>query len=156
MTPAEIEAKVRGAHAEALGNRFMQRRRSSRIDDLVRDARLYGREAGADFAETHLGRLVDEAVGVAGCKEGALELTLHGSGHAALETPSAEHSAPSFDYAAQASFAILLRQQVEKNPHALAVADEELTWVIFHLEQAPRVTPFGQGNLALIRHSYQV
>ncbi|MEE7462748.1 hypothetical protein MFUR16E_16495 [Methylobacterium fujisawaense] len=85
MTPAEIEAKVRGAHAEALANRFMQRRRSSRIDDLVRDARLYGREAGADFAETHLGRLVDEAVGVAGCKEGALELTLHGSGHAALE-----------------------------------------------------------------------
>ena len=85
MTPAEIEAKVRGAHAEALGNRLMQRRRSSRIDDLVRDARLYGREAGADFARTHLGRLVDEAVGVAGCREGALELALHGSGHAALE-----------------------------------------------------------------------
>jgi hypothetical protein len=85
VTPAEIEFKVRGSHVEALGNRFMQRRRSSRFDDLARDARLYGREAGADFAETHLGRLVDEAVGVAGCREGALELTLHGSGHAALE-----------------------------------------------------------------------
>ena len=41
MTPAEIEAKVRGAHVEAPGNRFVQRRRGSRIDELVRDARLY-------------------------------------------------------------------------------------------------------------------
>ncbi|GJE38036.1 hypothetical protein [Methylobacterium persicinum] len=85
MTPAEIEAKVRGAHVEALRNRFMQRHRSPRITDLFRDVRLYGREAGVDFAETHLGRLVDEAVGVAGCRECALEMTLPGSGRAALE-----------------------------------------------------------------------
>ncbi|MEL6064584.1 MULTISPECIES: hypothetical protein [unclassified Methylobacterium] len=85
MTPAEIKARVQGAYREAMGNRSMQRQRSSRIHDLARDARLYGRDAGADSAQMHLGRLVDEAVGMAGCKDAALELTLNGSGRAALE-----------------------------------------------------------------------
>jgi hypothetical protein len=85
VTPAEIRAKVHGAYAKAMQNRFVQMQRGSRIHDLFRDVRLYGREAGVDFATTHLGRLVDEAVGRAGCRDGALEMTLHGSGLAAVE-----------------------------------------------------------------------
>lgn len=59
--------------------------RSSRIDHLFGDVKLYGRDAGADFADTNLDRLVEEAFGVAGCKQPHLELQVYGCGRAALD-----------------------------------------------------------------------
>ncbi|MCY1643161.1 hypothetical protein [Methylorubrum sp. SL192] len=85
MTPQEIKAKVQGAYVKALENRFMQRHRSSGIYDLFRAVKLYGRDAGADFAETNLGRIVNEAAEMAGCKEASLEMLVHGWGKAALD-----------------------------------------------------------------------
>jgi hypothetical protein len=83
MPSGEIKAKVQGAYTTALENRFMQRHRSSH--DLFRDVKLYGREAGIDFVDTHLERIVQEAVETAGCKESSLEMMIHGSGRAALQ-----------------------------------------------------------------------
>ena len=85
MTPEEIKAKVQGAHVKALENRNVWRQRSSGIHDLFRDVKLYGREAGIDFAETHLDRIVQEAVETAGCRDPALEMMVHGFGRAALD-----------------------------------------------------------------------
>ena len=86
MTPQEIKAKVQGAYVRALQNRsMMYSMRSSRIDHLFRDVKLYGRDAGADFVDTNLDRLVEEAVGVAGCKQPCLEMQVWGWGRAALE-----------------------------------------------------------------------
>ncbi len=85
MTPEEIKSKVQGTHGRAMENRSMQRQRYSSISDLFRDVKLYGREAGVDFVETHLQRIVNEAVDTAECKDGSLELTAYGFGRAALE-----------------------------------------------------------------------
>ncbi|WP_461655688.1 hypothetical protein [Methylorubrum aminovorans] len=85
MTPQEIKAKIQDAYVKALENRFMQWHRSSGIYDLFRDVKLYGRDAGVDFVETNLGRIVNEAVEMAGCKDASLELQVHGWGRAALD-----------------------------------------------------------------------
>ena len=85
MTPQEIKAKVQGTYLRALQNRsVMYSMRSSRIDHLFRDVKLYGRDAGADFVDTNLDRLVDEAVGVAGCQQSYLDLQAYGWGRAAM------------------------------------------------------------------------
>lgn len=87
MTPEEIKAKVQEAYVRALADHNVQRQRyqSSGIDDLFRDVKLYGREAGIDFAETNLDRIVQEAIETAQCKAPALEMTVYGFGRAALD-----------------------------------------------------------------------
>lgn len=85
VTAREIKDRVQGAYVRALQNRSMYSMRSSRIHDLFRDVRLYGRDAGTDFVDTNLGRLVEEAVGTAGCKQASLELQVYGWGHGALD-----------------------------------------------------------------------
>lgn len=86
MTSEEVNAKVKEAYAKAQENRNVQRQRiSSSIHDLFRDVKLYGREAGIDFAETHLDRIVHEAIETAGCRAPALEMTVYGFGRAALD-----------------------------------------------------------------------
>ncbi|ABY30318.1 hypothetical protein [Methylorubrum extorquens] len=85
MTPQEINAKVRGAYVRALQSSTMYSMSGSRIDDLFRDVKLYGRDAGTDFAETNLGRIVEEAARMAGCKRPCLEIQVYGWGRAALD-----------------------------------------------------------------------
>jgi len=85
MTPEEIKAKIQGAHRKAVENRSVQRQRYPGLSDLFREVRLYGRDAGVDFIETHLSRIVNEAVEMAECKATYLELTAHGFGLAAVE-----------------------------------------------------------------------
>jgi hypothetical protein len=85
VTPQEIKTRVRGAYVRALQNSTMYSTWGSRIDDLFRDVKLYGRDAGTDFVETNLGRIVEEAVRMAGCKRPCLELQVYGCGRAALE-----------------------------------------------------------------------
>ncbi|WP_437871810.1 hypothetical protein ACSD7O_01565 [Methylorubrum extorquens] len=85
MTPQEIKTKVQGSYLRALENRSLQRHRSSGLYDLFRDVKLYGRDAGVDFAETNLARIVNEAVEMAGCKDASLEVQVHGWGRAALD-----------------------------------------------------------------------
>ena len=84
MTPGEIKAKVQAAYVKALGDRFRQMQRGSNIDELFRNVKLYGREAGTDFVETNLGRIVQDAVDRAECKESSLEMTAYGFGKGAL------------------------------------------------------------------------
>jgi hypothetical protein len=83
MSSGEIKGKIQGAYTKALENRFVERSRSSH--DLFRDVKLYGREAGIDFVETHLEKIVQEAVETAGCKQVCLEMMVHGSGRGALQ-----------------------------------------------------------------------
>ena len=85
MTPGEIKAKVQGAYVKALENRSMQRYRGSSSQELFRDLKLYGRDAGTDFVETNLAWIVQEAVETAECKGASLELTPYGFGRSALE-----------------------------------------------------------------------
>jgi aconitase B len=83
MSPEEIKAKVQDAFTQAMKNRFVEKSRSSH--DLFRDVKLYGCEAGADFVNTHLEAIVEEAVETAGCKQESLEMMVHGSGKAAIQ-----------------------------------------------------------------------
>ena len=85
MTPQEIKAKVQDAYMKARANRFVERQRSSRVDDLFRGVKLYGRDAGTDFGETNLDRLIEEAVETAGCKDTCLDMHVHGWGRAAVD-----------------------------------------------------------------------
>lgn len=85
MTPEEVKAKVREAYGKAQKNRNVWWQRNSGINDLFRDVKLYGREAGIDFSKTHLDKIVHEAVETAGCGVPALEMTIHGFGRAALD-----------------------------------------------------------------------
>ena len=71
MAPAEIKAKVQDAYKKAFAGNT-QWSRSSGISDLLRDLKLYGREAGVDFVSTHLDRIVSEAVSAAECRETAM------------------------------------------------------------------------------------
>ncbi len=86
MTPQDIKAKVQAAYAASLQNRAVRYgMRTSPLDHQFRDLKLYGRDAGADFADTNLGRIVDEAVAVAGRKQPSMELQVYGWGRAAID-----------------------------------------------------------------------
>lgn len=85
MEPEEIKAKVQGAYVRAINNRNMWRQRGSRIQDLFRGVHLYGRDAAVDFVDTHLHRIVQEAVDMAECKDTLLSITTEGFGRAALD-----------------------------------------------------------------------
>ncbi len=53
MTPQDIKAKVQAAYAASLQNRAVRYgMRTSPLDHQFRDLKLYGRDAGADFADT--------------------------------------------------------------------------------------------------------
>ncbi|TXM73145.1 hypothetical protein FV218_12020 [Methylobacterium sp. WL69] len=80
---AEIKAKVQDAYVRALKDRFRHMQRGSNIDELFRNVRLYGRDAGIDFVETNLARIVQEAVDRAECKEASLEMSAYGFGKGA-------------------------------------------------------------------------
>jgi hypothetical protein len=83
MSPEEIKANVQDAYTQAIQNRFVEKSRSSR--ELFRDVKLYGRDAGIDFVETHLEHIVEEAVETAGCKKASMEMMVYESGRAALQ-----------------------------------------------------------------------
>jgi hypothetical protein len=86
VTPQEIKAKVQAAYTASLQNRaVMYGMRTSPLDHQFRDLKLYGRDAGADFADTNLGRIIDEAVAVAGRKQPSMELQVYGWGRAAID-----------------------------------------------------------------------
>jgi hypothetical protein len=85
MKPDEIKAKVQGAYQKAMANRSMQMMRDSIAHRLLRDVRLYGRDAGADFVETHLDGKVQEAVSMAECRSTSLEIPAYGFCRAAVE-----------------------------------------------------------------------
>ncbi|AIQ92445.1 hypothetical protein [Methylobacterium oryzae] len=86
MTPQEIKAKIQAAYTASLQNRaVMYGMRTSPLDHQFRDLKLYGRDAGADFADTNLGRIIDEAVAVAGRKQPSMELQVYGWGRAAID-----------------------------------------------------------------------
>lgn len=84
MTPGEIKAKVQGVYLKALGAPFRQMQRGSNLDELFRNLKLYGRDAGTDFVETNLVRIVQEAVDRAECRDASLEMTAYGFGKGAL------------------------------------------------------------------------
>ena len=85
MRPAEIKAKIQAAYSEAMAKTNMQRSRSSSFPMQFRDLKLYGRDSGADFVETNLEVIVNEAISAAECKQTSLVLPFYGSGRAALE-----------------------------------------------------------------------
>lgn len=86
MIPQEIKDKVQAAYVASLQNRaVMYGMRTSPLDHQFRDLKLYGRDAGADFADTNLDRIIDEAVSVAGRKQPSLELQAYGWGRAAID-----------------------------------------------------------------------
>lgn len=86
MTPQEIKAKVQAAYVASLQNRaVMYGMRTSPLDHQFRDLKLYGRDAGADCADTNLDRIIDEAVAVAGRKQPSMELQVYGWGRAAID-----------------------------------------------------------------------
>lgn len=83
MTPESIKRKVQDAYLKAMGDRSTQWQPQSGIQHLLRDVKIFGREAGVDFAETNLEGIVREAVAAAECKEASLTLTASGCGRAA-------------------------------------------------------------------------
>ena len=85
MSPEEIKKKVQDVYQGAMANRSVQWQRQSGSSSLFHDVKLYGKDAGTDFAQTHLEAIVQEAVAIAKCKEASLSITLSGWGMAALE-----------------------------------------------------------------------
>lgn len=84
MTPTEIKAKVQDAHRRAMANAYLQMSRDSGVHHLLRDVKLYGRDAGTDFVETNLGQIVQAAVAMAECKRASLEIPAYGFGKGAI------------------------------------------------------------------------
>ncbi len=85
QAPEQIKKRIQDAYVEAISNRFSFRSRSgSETDHLVQSVKLFGREAGADFVETHIGMIAREAYEVARCKEMALMLPTYGYGRSAM------------------------------------------------------------------------
>ncbi|GLK67031.1 hypothetical protein [Hansschlegelia plantiphila] len=80
----QIKQKIQAAYKAAVQNSFMSRSRSPGIDQLFRGVRLYGHDAGVDFAETHLSSIIQEALEEAGCKEPSLTLETYDFGVAAI------------------------------------------------------------------------
>lgn len=86
-TPEQIKKGIQDLYVEAIGNRFSSRSRSGfGIDQLFRDVKLYGHDAGVDFIETHLNAIVQEAREVATCKEASLSLPTYGYGRSAISS----------------------------------------------------------------------
>ena len=84
-TPEQVRDKVRQAYLRAVQDRSTQWSRVSSVPHAFRDARLYGGDAGADFAQTHLDTIVQEAIETAGRRGASLSLPVHGWGRAASE-----------------------------------------------------------------------
>ena len=85
MTPEQIKNKVQDSYIRVIENGFMHRQRSSNIHRLFHGMKLYGRDAGIDFVETHLENIIQEAVESAGCKDTSLTMMVDGFGRAAVE-----------------------------------------------------------------------
>lgn len=84
-TPEQIKKRIQDVYLKAISDRFSSRSRSgSEIDHLVQAAKLYGRDAGVDFIETHLPLIAREACEVARCKEKSLTLPTYGYGRSAM------------------------------------------------------------------------
>jgi len=85
MTPQQVEEKVRTTYMRAIQDRHVRRQRSSGMQHMFQNLKLYGRAAGTDFVETHLEAIVQEAVSDAGCKRNSLSIPAYGCGKAAVE-----------------------------------------------------------------------
>lgn len=84
MTSEQTKAKIQHAYVKAVQDRFCHKHRSDNIGHLLSDLRLYGRDAGIDFAMTHLDEIVQEAAETAECKAPCLEMMCRRFGQAAL------------------------------------------------------------------------
>ena len=85
MTPDQVRERVLGAYRKAMDARNTQWSHNSGIAHLLRDVRLYGRDAGVDFVDTNLDGIVQEAVAAAECKWASLPIPVHGWGRGAAE-----------------------------------------------------------------------
>lgn len=85
MTPDQVRGRVLGAYRKAMDARNTQWSHNSGITHLLRDVKLYGRDAGVDFVDTNLDRIIQEAVAAAECKWASLSVPVHGWGRAAAE-----------------------------------------------------------------------
>ena len=85
MTSEQISQQVQAAYRQAMQNRNVQYKRSSGIEYLLRGLKLYGRDAGVDFAKTHLDAIVREAIEAAGYKASSIAMTAGGFGRSALD-----------------------------------------------------------------------
>ncbi|GJD32282.1 hypothetical protein PMNALOAF_3550 [Methylobacterium adhaesivum] len=84
MAPEEIKAKVHQTYERAFQGSMSYSRRHPQVDHLFRDLKLYGRDAGADFAVTHLGRIVQDVLDAAGSRQMSLTLHAYEFGKAAI------------------------------------------------------------------------
>lgn len=82
MSPEHIKEKVTGAWRTA--TRAPWTDPEFGFEDVVRNVALYGREAGVDFAETHLDYIVQEATIAAGHRFGEMHTRFDNFGEAAL------------------------------------------------------------------------
>ena len=55
------------------------------INHLLLDVKLYARDAGTDFVESHLGLIMHQAVAMAECRSASLDILAYGFGRAAIE-----------------------------------------------------------------------
>lgn len=84
MAPEDIKAKVHQTYERAHQGSTLYRRQHPQIDHMFRDLKLYGRDAGADFASTHLSRIVQDILDAAGSRQMSLTLHPHEFGKAAI------------------------------------------------------------------------
>ena len=85
MDPEEIRSRVAACYDAAMAQSALHQRTSPMTQNLLHGARLFGREAGYDFVETHIDTFVRDAVEAAECRQSSLTFAISGSGRAAIE-----------------------------------------------------------------------
>lgn len=84
-SPERIKKQIEDAYSEAISNRFTSwSRGGSGIDHLVQGVKLYGRDAGMDFVDSHLSEITREALEEARCKKPSLTLPTYQFGQSAI------------------------------------------------------------------------
>lgn len=83
--PKQVKVRVQQAYSKAVADRFTFHSKSgSSIDCVLRDVRLYGRDAAVDFVDTHLDAFIQEAVAAAECKQPSTTIHLSHWGRSAV------------------------------------------------------------------------
>ena len=86
VAPEQVKQRIQEAYTKAVQNTGMYMSRSSSgFSHLFRDLKLYGRDAGVDFIETHLDEVVREAVAEAECGKSRMTLAAFGFGRSAVD-----------------------------------------------------------------------
>lgn len=85
MTSDDIKSQIQSAYSKAMGQPNFFRQRISQLSALFLHIRLYGRDSGIDFAQSHIHEIIADAIQAAECKNSHIEINCHGWGRAAID-----------------------------------------------------------------------